>query len=407
MKINTKKKSMKRILIGLMSFGVIVTMVSVQLPTSTYAAKLTRHKSYFPSSVYGIKAKQPNIFARKLNQNPLYSAQLMSPNGIKKKYGLNGSNGGTGTIAIVDVGHYATASSDLHVFSQFYGLKDCTTGNGCLTVHECGVADGCTTDTMPSSDNYQWTLETALDLQWAHAIAPNSKILLIEVPDNSATNLFSGTKYSNTQTGVVATSMSWGLTEFSDESTIDSLVFTSSTNKYFAATGDNGHTPDISYPAASPKVIAVGGTTLGLKFDGSLKIESAWSGSGGGISKYESEPSYQTTYGITNTGNMRSIPDVSLNSDPNTGYPIYATQNNVASWMSAGGTSIASPIWAAIEANSVNGFSIGKLYADAKSVPAVFRDITTGNNGTCGALCNAVTGYDFTTGLGVPATYKY
>jgi subtilase family serine protease len=104
---------------------------------------------------------------------------------------------------------------------------------------------------------------------------------------------------------------------------------------------------------------------------------------------------------------MRSIPDVSLNSDPHTGYPIYATQNNVASWMSAGGTSIATPIWAAIEANSVKGFNIDKIYADAKSVPAVFRDITTGNNGTCGALCNAVAGYDFTTGLGVPATYKY
>jgi hypothetical protein len=213
--------------------------------------------------------------------------------------------------------------------------------------------------------------------------------------------------YAVKQSGVVAVSMSWGGSEFSDEAKYDS-VFSSSNIQFFAAAGDDGHAA--SWPAASANVIAVGGTTLNLNSAGKLISETAWSGSGGGVSKYVSLPSWQQSYGINNSSGKRAIPDVSYNADPDSGYPVYDSygQTKAKSWIVVGGTSAGTPQWAAIQ--SINK-SVGasKLYSDAKlkSASLYLRDITSGMNGSCKIFCLAGTGYDFVTGLGSPLTTNF
>ena len=107
-------------------------------------------------------------------------------------------------------------------------------------------------------------METSLDVEWAHAIAPSAKILLIEAKTPSGANLMAGVDYARSRSDVVAVSMSWGGAEFSDETSLDSH-FTSSGNKitFFASSGDNG--AGASWPAASPNVVAVGGTHINLQ----------------------------------------------------------------------------------------------------------------------------------------------
>ena len=139
--------------------------------------------------------------------------------------------------------------------------------------------------------------------------------------------------------------MSWGSAEFSAETNYDS-TFAVPGVTFLAATGDNG-APG-SYPAFSPNVVAVGGTTLqnldsngdypGTGTDGEI----GWSGSGGGISQYEPEPSYQQS--VQNTG-LRTVPDISADADPNTGVAVYDPYNfgTVTPWGDVGGTSLSSP----------------------------------------------------------------
>src|SRR5207302_9279392 len=139
--------------------------------------------------------------------------------------------------------------------------------------------------------------------------------------------------------GVSAGSMSWGLNEYSGESSLDSTFVTPAGHQgvtFLAASGDTGGfapdaqgnpttTPGILYPAASPNVVAVGGTSLNLNDDDSVASEIAWSGSGGGTSLYVSQPAYQA--GVQTTGH-RTIPDVAFDADPFTGVGIYDSYNN-------------------------------------------------------------------------------
>ena len=320
----------------------------------------------------------------------------LSPAQLRKAYGLP-STGGSGTIAIIGAHSDATIEQDLGVFDAAYGLAACTTKNGCFTKHV--MSSGATPDAG-------WTMETALDVEWAHAIAPSAKILLVEAKTESGANLISAIDYARKQKGVVAVSMSWGGSEFSDETTLDSH-FTSATDiTFFAASGDNG--TGASWPAASSNVVAVGGTTLHFSLStGAFASESAWSGSGGGVSAYEAEPAYQKTYGVSHSNGMRSIPDVSLNADIISGYSIYAGGTSGA-WHVVGGTSGATPVWAAIQALG-HSVSDAAIYADKSggSSGTYFRDITSGQNGFCGYYCTSRTGYDQVTGLGSPLTVRF
>ena len=342
----------------------------------------------------------------------------MTPAEIKAVYNLP-STGGTGTIAIVDAYDDATIEADLGVFDSMYGLAACTTKNGCFTKHKMASS---------TTANSGWALETSLDIEWAHAIAPKAKILLVEAKTPSGANLLGAIDYAKKQKGVVAVSMSWGGAEFSDEATLDAhfapgagaaasgtKISGTSAIAFFASSGDDG--TGASWPAASPYVIGVGGTTLTLATStGKFVKETAWSGSGGGVSAYEKEPAYQATYNIAKANGMRAIPDVAYDADPASGFPVYKAPagKSTSGWYTVGGTSAGAPQWAAIQAlgraiGSSSSVNLVSLYVDKASsgTAKFFRDITSGKNGTCTYYCTARSRYDYVTGLGVPQTTKF
>jgi len=206
--------------------------------------------------------------------------------------------------------------------------------------------------------------------------------------------------------------MSFGGGEFAGETSSDNH-FAVNNVTFTASSGDSGN--GVEYPAASPDVVAVGGTTLTTGTDGSYISETAWSGSGGGQSTMESEPSYQASYHIPNDPNVwRGVPDVAYNADPNTGFAVYDTvrYKGQSGWFQVGGTSAGAPQWAALFAiaNSMRATGKGPLssaniavyLAATPNLSPNFHDITSGTNGTCGTLCTAVAGYDYVTGLGSP-----
>jgi subtilase family serine protease len=337
----------------------------------------------------------------------VYKSAQLTPSGvtpaeIKKIYDLP-ATGGKGTIALIDAYDDPNAESDLAVFDKQYNLPACTTANGCFEKHK-----------MSSSvaANSGWSMEMALDVQWAHAIAPSAKILLVEAKTPSGANLLSAIDYATSRKDVVAVSMSWGGAEFSDELSYDTHFAskTSSSIAFFASSGDDG--TGASWPASSPNVIGVGGTSLSLASSGTLIAESAWSGSGGGVSAYEKEPAYQTAYKISKANGMRAIPDVSYDADPASGYPVYLTTGTGSkakgSWNTVGGTSAGAPQWAAIQALG-SSTVLAKFYTDKASTSTLkyFRDITSGSNGDCTYYCDARKRYDYITGLGSPQTTKF
>lgn len=332
----------------------------------------------------------------------------MTPTEIKTVYNLP-STGGTGTIAIIDAYDDPTMEADLSVFDKMYGLAACTTANGCFTKHKMASS---------TAANSGWELEESLDVEWAHAIAPKAKILLVEAKTPSGANLLGAIDYAAKQKGVVAVSMSWGGAEFSDELSYDShFIGVGGASKivFFASSGDDG--TGASWPASSPYVVGVGGTTLTLAATtGKFVRETAWSGSGGGVSAYEKEPTYQATYKIAKANGMRAIPDVAYNADPASGYPVYLTPAGKSTskngWYTVGGTSAGAPQWAAIQALGAalgHPVSLPAIYADksSSSTTKFFRDITSGTNGSCGYYCGARTHYDYVTGLGAPQTAKF
>jgi subtilase family serine protease len=326
----------------------------------------------------------------------------MTPAEIKKIYKLP-STGGKGTIAIIDAYDDPSIEGDLAVFDKQFNLAACTTANGCFEKHKMASSTATNTDAA---------MEMSLDVEWAHAIAPTAKILLVEAKTQSGANLLAAVDYAAARKDVVAVSMSWGGAEFSDELSYDThfMSKTSSSIAFFASSGDSG--TGASWPASSPNVIGVGGTSLQVSSSGAFIAETAWSGSGGGVSAYEKEPTYQSAYKISKANGMRAIPDVSYDADPASGYPIYITLGSGAkakgTWYVVGGTSAGAPQWAAIQALGGSA-ALPKFYADKASTSTLkyFRDITSGANGTCAYYCDARKRYDYVTGLGSPQTVKF
>jgi subtilase family serine protease len=324
----------------------------------------------------------------------------LTPDQIKSIYHLP-AKGGQGTIAIIGAYDDAAIEADLNVVSAAFGLSKCTAANGCFEKHALGKTAAASAD---------WALETSLDVEWAHAIAPGAKILLVEAPTPSGANLLSAIDYARSRSDVVAVSMSWGGAEFSDETSLDSHFTSTHSITFFASSGDQG--AGVSWPAASPNVVGVGGTSLVRKAAGSVVAENAWSGSGGGVSAYEPEPGYQKAYSIPRAGGHRAVPDVSYDADPASGFSIYrstpSTVNSTKGWYVVGGTSAGAPQWAAIKALGSTA-SNAHFYADKASAdPGVFfRDIISGANGTCAYYCAARARYDYVTGLGSPLTFIF
>jgi subtilase family serine protease len=295
-----------------------------------------------------------------------------------------GSNSGYGqTIAIVDAYDDPTIYNDLTSFDDYFHLP---TANF-TKVNQTG-------GTHYPTANSGWALEISLDVEWAHAIAPAAKILLVEASSNSFSNLMAAESYAGSHAKYVTNS--WGSSEFSGESAYDSSYFATPGVSYFASAGDTGGA--VEYPSASPNVISVGGTTL--SGSGSTVTETAWSSGGGGCSAYEQETS-QPTSPISCNG-FRATPDVSSDADPNSGVAVYDTTSyyGQTGWFEVGGTSAASPVWAARSADQGDQVNAPYVYAgysgsDPYGTNITYRDITSGSNGY-----SAGTGYDLATGLG-------
>jgi subtilase family serine protease len=333
-------------------------------------------------------------------------SSAFKPSQVRHAYGFDQLvNQGTGqVIGIVDAYDDPNAESDLAVFNRQYSLPVCSSSNGCfLKVYASG---------RKPATNANWGIEIALDVEWAHAIAPQAKIVLVESATNSLADLMTAVDVA-VRDGASVVSMSWTAGEFSGETRLDNNFVTTGVT-FLAASGDTG--TGAGYPAASPYVIGVGGTSLYLDANGNYLSETAWSGSGGGLSVFEHEPLYQALFGISaNPRGMRGAPDVSYNANPGTGYAIYDSFGfgGASGWFQVGGTSAGTPQWAALVAitNSMRAAARkahlsntnNPLYVIAKkSLATEFNAVNQGTNGSCGVWCTAAPGYDYVTGLGSP-----
>ena len=311
-------------------------------------------------------------------------AQCFGPAQIRAAYGIDQVHAdGTGrTIVIVDAFQSPTIQHDLNLFDQVFELPDTTV--------QIIAPDGLTPFNQADPNQTGWAGEISLDVEWAHAIAPGAKILLVEATSNSFTNLLAAEDYAANDAQYV--SNSWGASEFSGENAYDGH-FSHSGVSFFVSSGDNG-TP-AEYPSSSPNVISVGGTTLHFN-GGNFSSETGWSGSGGGCSVYETATTAQSSfgqYGQVNCAGKRATPDVSLDADPASGVSVYDSTRyqGQKGWWQVGGTSASSPMVAARAA--VAGTVVNSAYVYGSSIS--YRDITSGNNG---ASC--LVGYDLVTGRG-------
>ena len=304
------------------------------------------------------------------------------------------------TIAIVDAYDNPALTYDLQNFDQLFGLPDPV-----LTIAQ--------PQGQPTY-NEGWGLETDLDVEWAHAIAPAADILLVEAKNDYGGNLMAAANYARQQPGVVVVSMSWESNEFPGEKLYDSDFTTPPGHMggsglpggvtFVAASGDKG--AGVVWPASSPNVLSIGGTTLTLDDSNVIASEIGWSGSGGGLSRYESKPDFQAPFQSTG---MRTTPDFAYNADLATPFWTYAS--NFGGLQAVYGTSAGAPQWAGLIALADQALAwkgIGSLDGPTQTIPELynlagssystyFHDIVDGNNGY-----QAGPGYDMVTGIGTP-----
>ena len=320
------------------------------------------------------------------------------PSDIRKAYDFlplyeQGIDGKGTSIVIIDAYGDPRLSSDLSSFDSLASLPSPTLN----TYYPNGV---------PSIRDSGWALETALDVEWSHAIAPAATIDLVIAPSSSVGYIFDAISYvASTLTNATVVSMSFGQSE-SQYPTVGPYTISATHQLFvtmvshgtsiFASSGDSGANTccDASYPASDPLVVAVGGTTLNLDSSASYVGEDVWSGSGAGSSATFGKPSWQQGLGDS----MRDIVDVSYDADPSTG--VLVVQNG--SHFTVGGTSAGSPQWAGLTALTSQAASLrfgsiaSKLYDPKKQ--SSYHDITTGTDG----YFSARPGWDYPTGLGTP-----
>jgi subtilase family serine protease len=319
---------------------------------------------------------------------------------------LNGqsiaANGAGQSIALIEAYHDPYIFNDLKTFDRNFRLPD----------------PQATQYWFGSQTDDGWAGEEALDVEWAHALAPAAKIIIVEARSTSNSDMMAAVNFARYQAGVSVVSMSWGGGESPDQTSYDGYFTTPYGHKgitFIASSGDQGAWNGAEFPATSPNVLAVGGTTLYTDSRGTYYGESGWGNgngaSGGGYSSIESEPWYQ--YGVQSSG-ARTVPDVSMDADPNTGCMIFCTTPSTrrGSWSQIGGTSAAAPMWAALIAIADQGHALGgrgTLDGATQTLPAIyssrmtgdFHDITQGFNGY-----SAGYGYDLVTGRGTPMAFN-
>jgi subtilase family serine protease len=296
----------------------------------------------------------------------LTPAQVTTAYGLSaiafKSGGMTIKGDGSGqTIAVIDAYHDPNLASDLAVFDARYGLP----APKLMQVNLAG-----------SAANNGWASEETLDAEWAHAMAPGASLVVVEAASSNTNSLLAAVKAARAIAGVSVISMSWTETEFSGENR-DDRVFTTPPGHtgitYVAASGDYGRGGGAQWPASSPNVVGVGGTTLFVSGRGTYLRESSWTGSSGGISQHEAEPSFQKRLHLAG----RSTPDVAFDGNPNTGVAVYTTDpvTGVGSWQQVGGTSFGTPAWGAIFAIVDQGRTLdgaGTLKSGSQTLAALY-----------------------------------
>jgi len=358
-----------------------------------------------------------------LNVTPVPAAHPVgyTPPQILAAYGINqvmfGPSQGDGsgqTIALVDAYDDPNISTDLAQFDQEFNQPDPASFT---VLNQYGSEIGSSsTGPRPATDpTGAWEATEALDVEWAHSIAPAASIILIECNSASPVDLFTGVTTAKNLPGVSVISIGGGFGEDTSLPIVDNALTTPSGHQgvtFVAPTGDLG-SPGW-YPAYSSNVVAVGGTSLTLNpldFAAPYGSEQGWSDSGGGTSQYETEPAYQE--GVQTTG-FRTIPDVSFDADPSTGVAIYDSYNNgsLTPWVQVGGTSLSASCWAGLIAIADQArVAAGGTTLDGPSqtLPALyslpasdFHDGLGGDNGTNTDGLLDPARYDEVTGLGTP-----
>jgi subtilase family serine protease len=382
---------MKRCL--LLSIGVLVLLAST-LPLVAQARNGSHVVVYPPIRVSDVP------------QNPSNPTGIL-PVQFKAAYGFNQiPNQGQGqTIALVDAFDQPNIASDLAFYASYFHLTPCN-------FQKVKIGN-------PGGDT-NWGLEISLDVEQACALAPKANIILVEANSNQDTDLLAAVQLaSSAPYNATVISMSWGGGEDSSQIGLNSY-FCNIVNgngqpvTFFASSGDGGH--GVSWPASSPCVIGVGGTTLTLKQAAPLAnplqlnygTENGWRFSGGGVSSIQSQMSWQNPACAAWSTTNRCVPDIASVAS---NIPVYDTYG-FGGWVSVQGTSISSPDWAAfltlvnsMRASQGKGplsqaaYDLYQVYYSG-NYSTDFHDITTGNNGNCGSQCMSGPGYDLVTGIG-------
>ncbi|MBI2127077.1 MAG: S8/S53 family peptidase [Thaumarchaeota archaeon] len=335
-----------------------------------------------------------------------------TPQQIGSAYGISslhnrGINGKGQNVTIVVAYGSQTLANDLKAFdNQFSAARA-----GGFSYHPLG---------QPPTQNKGWAEETTLDFVWTGVTAPGATINLVIAPTNRGDDLFGAVNFAISRNLGKIISLSWGLDggEKPQYSLFEPILQQAVAQgiAVFVATGDCGAyvpklKPDqtwecdksnraVSYPASSPYVTAVGGTSLFLDSQDRYVRETGWNGSGGGVSTLFSMPSWQKRGGVPESAN-RILPDIAMLGDWNTGVWLYVD----GKWLMYGGTSLASPLMAASYAlaNQLKGTNLGfaspLIYNQVSSsgYGTVIRDVVTGSNGF-----QSGTGWDYVTGWGTP-----
>jgi subtilase family serine protease len=340
-----------------------------------------------------------------------------SPARIRLAYNVP-ENGGQGVIAIVDAFHYPNALTDLNQFSTQFGLPQlpaCPPSNPFAGPVPCIKIE----PSLSAPIDCGWNSEAALDLEWAHSIAPKASLLYVEAASSSNTDLYAAVARARDEIMALhgQLSMSWGTPAESTAMITYRSTFTDGV-VYFAATGDTGG--QLGFPADFSNVVSVGGTELNWASDGTFAGETGWPYSGGGVSRVEKPaPSYQQ--GIVTDATGRNTPDISAVSDAEPAVAVLvstpisqctdhpAPDQYTPGWTQLVGTSLATPVIAAMvnvakHKRTSTAAELIAIYAN-RNDPARIRDIIAMDGSAGGNVTKA--GYDNVTGVGAPASMEF
>jgi subtilase family serine protease len=327
-----------------------------------------------------------NLFTRNAAAKIMPSGYSVSD--LRAAYKMTASGSANTIVAIVDAYGYTNAEADLGVYRSTNGLPACTSANGCFTKYnQNGLKSA-----YPVQ-NVGWSQETALDLDMVSAMCPNCRIILVEANSANDSDLAAAVNRA-VALGAHVVSNSYGGSETGTQSY--ETAYNHAGVAITASSGDDGY--GVQFPASSPHVIAVGGTSLTRTYTTRGWSETAWKDAGSGCSKIYAKPTWQKDPLCT----KRTVADVSAIADPNTGVAVYGPVNATKSaWQVYGGTSVAAPLIGAVYGANAGAVTYGgNPYINVSHL----FDVTSGSNGSCGRtyFCTAGAGYDGPTGLGTP-----